>query len=272
MPVPAAGAKLTSGDTRAGAAPHDPWRASSMRGTCRECERMIAPTLMRKMPVPVGITRLPGVRAPGTTQTPPRRAGSWPSGSIAPTGTSPARPMAAWSTPRLNPPLATGAPFFSQAEPGHYLSDALGPEGHGSLWPCMSRHHPPARHPRGCRVLHGSTATGPDGGGLWGTLRDGDLRGWTRVDALPRGGSFPVLRSADLLRPAEMSAPPGVTFCRADYGPALPTGTSAADSCRTCRRLALSCGYGAAGCDDRRQSRSCHPEVRHRSDVDSVLK
>ncbi len=35
---------------------------------------------------------------------------------------------------------------------------------------------------------HGSTATGQDGGAPWDTPRDGDLRGWTRVDVLPPDG------------------------------------------------------------------------------------
>jgi hypothetical protein len=37
-------------------------------------------------------------------------------------------------------------------------------------------------------VQHGSTATGRDGGGPGETCRDGDLRGWMRVDVLPPDG------------------------------------------------------------------------------------
>ena len=60
-------------------------------------------------------------------------------------------------------------------------------------WPGSARSARPsgARRRCGCSkiaVQQRSTATGPDGGGPWETLRDGDLRGWTRVDALPRDG------------------------------------------------------------------------------------
>ena len=46
----------------------------------------------------------------------------------------------------------------------------------------------PALRLDGGAVQHGSTATGADGGAPWETRRDGDLRGWTRVDVLPPDG------------------------------------------------------------------------------------
>ena len=45
-------------------------------------------------------------------------------------------------------------------------------------------------------VQHGSTATCPDLDGLECTLRDGDLRRWTAVDALPADGMQEVRSSS----------------------------------------------------------------------------
>ncbi len=58
--------------------------------------------------------------------------------------------------------------------------------------------HQPKRSGRRGSGTDGSTATGPDGGAPWETHRDGDLRGWMRVDVLPAVGMQEVWGSSPL--------------------------------------------------------------------------